>query len=74
MHLLILGGTQFLGRAIATHALTQGHQVTCAARGITGQVPAGARLVPIDRDIPNCFAELTTETFDAIVDVTRHPG
>jgi 2'-hydroxyisoflavone reductase len=74
MHLLILGGTQFLGRAIAAHALAQGHQVTCAARGTSGQVPPGARLVPLDRDTPNCFADLATEAFDAIVDVTRHPG
>ena len=39
MRLLILGGTQFLGRAIAAHACTMGHDVTCAARGVTGKVP-----------------------------------
>ena len=32
MRLLILGGTQFLERAIAAHALATGHDVTCAAR------------------------------------------
>ncbi len=74
MHLLILGGTQFLGRAIATQALAHGHQVTCAARGITGQVPPGARLVPIDREAPNGLAPLAQETFDAVIDVARHPG
>jgi hypothetical protein len=31
MHLLILGGSQFLGRAIATQACVAGHNVTCAA-------------------------------------------
>jgi len=36
MRLLILGGTQFLGRAIAVHACAIGHDVTCAARGMAG--------------------------------------
>lgn len=74
MRILVLGGTQFLGRAIAADAVARGHQVTCAARGITGAVPPGARLVPIDREAPNGLAALDQETFDAVVDVGRHPG
>lgn len=74
MRILILGGTQFLGRAIAAHAVAAGHTVTCAARGITGAVPPGARLVPIDREAPDGLARLAHESFDAVVDVTRHPG
>jgi 2'-hydroxyisoflavone reductase len=74
MRLLILGGTQFLGRAIATVACAAGHAVTCAARGIAGEVPAGARLVKVDRDDADGLAPLGSETFDAIVDVSRHPG
>ncbi|WP_244433020.1 hypothetical protein [Bradyrhizobium japonicum] len=38
MRLLILGGSQFLGRAIATHACAAGHDVTCAARGLAGPI------------------------------------
>lgn len=74
MRLLILGGTQFLGRAIAVHALAAGHDVTCAARGIAGEVPDGARLIRVDRDEPDGLAPLAGEEFDAVVDVSRHPG
>jgi nucleoside-diphosphate-sugar epimerase len=74
MRLLILGGTQFLGRAIATHALTMGHDVTCAARGVTGAVAPGTRLIRVDRDEADGLAPLADEDFDAVVDVSRHPG
>ena len=74
MRLLILGGTQFLGRAIATHACAIGHDVICAARGVTGPIAPGARLVRVDRDSPDGLAPLASEKFDAVVDVSRHPG
>src|SRR6266567_6363368 len=74
MRLLILGGTQFLGRAIAAHAHAMGHDVTCAARGVAGTVPYGARFIAVDRDIPDGLAPLAGEAFDAVVDVSRHPG
>ena len=74
MRLLILGGTQFLGRAVAAHALALGHDVTCAARGLAGAVPRGARLIRVDRDQPDGLAPLAGERFDAVVDVSRHPG
>ncbi len=74
MRLLILGGTRFLGRAIAAHAYAMGHDVTCAARGVAGSVPHGARLIRVDRDNPDGLAPLAAEAFDAVVDVSRHPG
>ena len=74
MRLLILGGTQFLGRAVATHACAMGHDVTCAARGVTGKVPDRARFMPVYRDAPDGLAPLAAEAFDAVVDVSRHPG
>jgi len=74
MRLLILGGTQFLGRAIAAHACAMGHDVTCAARGLAGAIPDGARFIRVDRDAPDGLAPLTREAFDAVVDVSRHPG
>jgi len=43
MRILILGGSQFLGRAVAAHACAAGHDVTCAARGLAGPIAAGAR-------------------------------
>jgi 2'-hydroxyisoflavone reductase len=74
MRLLILGGTQFLGRAIVDHACAMGHDVTCAARGVAGKAPDRARFIPVDRDAPDGLAPLAGETFDAVVDVSRHPG
>jgi 2'-hydroxyisoflavone reductase len=74
MRLLILGGTQFLGRAIAAHALANGHDVTCAARGVTGAVAPGTRLIRVDRDEADGLAPLAGAAFDAVVDVSRHPG
>jgi 2'-hydroxyisoflavone reductase len=74
MRLLILGGTQFLGRAVAAHAVSMGHDVTCAARGVAGSVPAGSRFVHLDRNEEDAFAPLAEMEFDAVVDVARHPG
>jgi len=73
MRVLILGGTVFLGRAVARRALDAGHQVTCAARGLSGAVPDGARLVRIDRDHPAGLSALDGQRFDAVVDVARRP-
>src|SRR5438874_5819116 len=74
MRLLILGGTQFLGRAIAAHACAIGHEVTSAARGMAGAAPEGARFIRVDRDVADGLAPLAREAFDAVVDVSRHPG
>jgi nucleoside-diphosphate-sugar epimerase len=72
MRLLVLGGTVFLGRAIAQHALSAGHEVICAARGVSGAVPDGVRLVTVDRDDPAALSALDG-SFDAVLDVSRHP-
>jgi len=74
MRLLILGGSQFLGRAIAVHACAAGHSVTCAARGLSGPMAPGVRFVYVDRDLSNGLEPLAREEFDAVVDVSRHPG
>ncbi|MEU7586301.1 NAD-dependent epimerase/dehydratase family protein [Micromonospora sp. NPDC049230] len=71
MRILILGGTRFLGRATAQLAVEQGHDVTAAARGVSGVAPAGVRFVPVDRDDPGALAQLAGEDFDAVIDVTR---
>jgi nucleoside-diphosphate-sugar epimerase len=69
MRLLILGGTVFLGHAIAAEAVRRGHDVTCAARGSTNGAPA--RLVKVDRDDPDGLAPLAGERFDAVIDVAK---
>lgn len=74
MQLLILGGTAWLGRQIAATALERGHSVTCVARAVSGQPPAGATLAQVDRDRPDAFDAVADRRWDAVVDVTRHPG
>jgi nucleoside-diphosphate-sugar epimerase len=73
MRILVLGGTVFLSRAVAESAVARGHDVTCAARGVSGAVPDGATLVRWDRSeaVP---AGLAGTTFDAVVDVSRIPS
>ncbi|GAA2815128.1 epimerase [Saccharopolyspora taberi] len=69
MRLLVLGGTEFLSYAVADDAARRGHEVVCAARGVSGTVPAGARLVRVDREVG--VEPLAGERFDAVVDVAR---
>jgi 2'-hydroxyisoflavone reductase len=69
MRLLVLGGTVFLGHAVAAEAVRRGHQVCCAARGSSGTPPEGAELVRIDRDRRDGLAALEHRRFDAAVDV-----
>ena len=73
MRILVLGGTVFLSREVAARAVDRGHEVVCAARGSSGPVPDGARLVRWDRgeDPP---AELVALRPDAVVDVARVPS
>jgi nucleoside-diphosphate-sugar epimerase len=69
MRLLVLGGTIFVGYAVAAEAVTRGHEVVCAARGESGAVPDGATLVTVDRDAEGGLDPLAGERFDAVVDV-----
>lgn len=74
MHLLILGGTAWLGQTVAQTALAAGHAVTCLARGLSGGVPEGATLVQADRDAPDALNSLPSTSWDAVIDVGRQPG
>lgn len=65
-----------LGRAVAAHAVEQGHDVTCLARGEAGEAPGGVRWVRADRDRADGLDEVTGagRHWDAVVDVSRQPG
>ena len=52
MRLLVLGGTRFLGRHVATAAVERGHDVATFTRGLSGEQPEGARALHGDRDDP----------------------
>jgi len=73
MHLLILGGTAWLGRGLSAVALDRGHTVTCIARGTSGGVAEGARFFAADRDSYD-FADFADESFDAVIELTWQPG
>ncbi|NDZ79964.1 NAD-dependent epimerase/dehydratase family protein [Streptomyces sp. SID10853] len=78
MHLLVLGGTSFVGRAIVEEALRRGAEVTLFGRGRTGahHFPDVPRLIG-DRDTGD-YGALCDGRWDAVVDVSgyvpRHVG
>ncbi len=74
MKLLILGGTAWLGHHTALAAIAAGHNVTCAARGNSGNAPAGSRFLQTDRDSGNGLAAAAARSWDAVIDVSRQPG
>lgn len=70
---LVLGGTRWLGRAVAELHAAQGAEVVCLARGEGGTVPSGAHLVTGDRDREGAYDALEG-AWDEVVDVTRLPA
>jgi nucleoside-diphosphate-sugar epimerase len=73
-HVLVLGGTVYLSRTIAEHALARGHRVTVASRGATGEPPEGAEFVKLDRATGEGLESLRGKVFDAVFDVARIPA
>ena len=74
VRLLILGGTAWLGRCIVSTALELGHEVTCLARGESGDPPDGAIFVRADRNDGAAYGEVSERTWDGVVDLARQPG
>ncbi|MEU4732192.1 NAD-dependent epimerase/dehydratase family protein [Streptomyces sp. NPDC023588] len=67
MKLLMLGGTEFVGRAITEDALARGWEVTVFHRGHHGP-PPGATALHGDRTAPGGLDALATGEWDLVVD------
>jgi nucleoside-diphosphate-sugar epimerase len=71
MRILVLGGTQFLGRHVVEHALAAGHAVTLFNRGQTRpELFPEAEKIRGDRD--GRLDELAQRDFDAVVDTSGY--
>ncbi|MQS11160.1 NAD-dependent epimerase/dehydratase family protein [Streptomyces kaniharaensis] len=67
MRLLLLGGTKFVGRAVAEEAVARGWEVTALNRG-TQPAPEGVTVLRGDRTAEGGLAALATGEWDAVVD------
>lgn len=72
MQLLVLGGTQFLGRAIVESALARGHQVTLFNRGKTNPGLFEGRAQQVTGDRTDDLGPLAGRYWDAVVDVAAY--
>jgi 2'-hydroxyisoflavone reductase len=71
MQILVLGGTQFLGRHVVEAALARGHDVTLFNRGLTRpDLFPGVEKLHGDRD--GDLAALEGRSFDAVVDTSGY--
>ncbi|MDG4862169.1 SDR family oxidoreductase [Streptomyces sp. T-3] len=67
MRLLLLGGTEFAGRAVTEAALARGWEVTVFHRG-RHEPPAGVTALHGDRTTPDGLAALAEGEWDVVVD------
>ncbi|MEP7089468.1 MAG: NAD-dependent epimerase/dehydratase family protein [Nocardioidaceae bacterium] len=73
LDVLVLGGTSWLGGAVARRALDRGHRVTCLARGEAGTPPTGASWVRADRAASTSYDAVSNRDWDVVVDVSWQP-
>jgi 2'-hydroxyisoflavone reductase len=70
VRILLLGGSSFLGRALAADALARGWPVTTFNRGVTGPDVEGVEALRGDRTDPVALARLRGREWDAAVDTS----
>jgi 2'-hydroxyisoflavone reductase len=69
MRIVMLGGTRFVGRHIASEALARGHELTLVHRRVTDLFSEAEHLL-LDRD--GDLSALTDREFDATIDVSAY--
>jgi 2'-hydroxyisoflavone reductase len=74
MQILILGGTQFIGRHIVEAMLDAGHTVSILTRGQTpDELPASVERLRGDRDAPDAgLTALADRSWDACIDISGY--
>jgi 2'-hydroxyisoflavone reductase len=73
MHLLVLGGTRFVGWSVVTAAVGRGWDVTTFNRGVSGADAAGVRALRGDRTRMADLARLVDAgPWDAVVDTSGY--
>lgn len=73
MRLLVLGGTQFVGHAVVSTALSLGWDVTTFNRGLSGADVTGVRVLRGDRALAADLARLSAcGPWDAIIDTSGY--
>lgn len=70
MRLLVLGGSSFVGRAVAAEAMRRDHAVTTFNRGKSGTDVPGVEAIRGDRARDEDIGQLADRTFDAAIDVS----
>ncbi|WP_405643461.1 NAD-dependent epimerase/dehydratase family protein [Streptomyces uncialis] len=71
MRILVLGGTWFLGRAVAVAAVDRGWDVSVFNRGRSGSTPDGTRALQGDRTNVHDLAKLARGvSWDAVIDTS----
>jgi nucleoside-diphosphate-sugar epimerase len=74
-HVLVVGGTGFLGRRIAEQFVADGDQVSVLSRGSGPALPNGVRHIAADRHQPIALeAALRGARFDVVVDNVAFTG
>ncbi|MER6914212.1 NAD-dependent epimerase/dehydratase family protein [Streptomyces sp. NPDC000594] len=68
MRLLVLGGTEFVGRAVVAAAMERGWEVTVLNRGTRRPAPPGVRALVGDRLAEGGLTALADGEWDAVVD------
>lgn len=66
--MLVLGGTQFVGRAVVADAVARGWHVTVFNRGVTGSVPGEVEALRGDRMVSADLSVLVDRRWDVVVD------
>jgi len=69
----VLGGTVFLSAAVATEAVSRGHEVACLARSTSGLIPEGTSLLRTDRERGAEAYRDAKGRWDAVVEVSWQP-